>query len=687
MQKKAVVFLVICLLTLSFGTITASAGENTTYTYTVSTENDWVRTQDAYLPGNIYLNNSGLNMPEDIFVLDKTIYAADTGNGRIIKYNISDGRTTEIGKGTLSSPKGVFVTKNGDIYAADSAGAVYVFSAEGKLIRTIGRPDSYLYSELNDFAPKNVVVTGNGNIFVCCEGSYEGLLQFGSDGEFEGFFGANKKYLTFKETLQDLIYSDEMKKNAVMRNPRSVFNIDITERDLIFTVTQTGEYDVERQAVLTKEENCIKQFNLAGINILSRNEFMEDEWNFVDVASGEYGNFYALTATGLIYEYDQYGQVIFSFGGRAVSNSRNGLFTYAAAIDTDADGFIYVLDREKGFVQVFYPTDFAVSTHKAINELESGDYDSAAESWYSILQLNEMSKIAHIGYGKTLLHQKQYREAMAEFKTAGDKEYYSDAFWALRDQWLSENVIYFIVIIILLVIYVIISSIIKRKKPPKTVSYLKKIPNTTYKRFIHDIKYCFYMLRHPIDGYYYIKKHQACSVLSATCIYLLIFIVFMFDSFGRGYIFSSVALENAPIGLMSVAFFFVCALFIAGNYMVSTINEGEGSVRNVYVMFAYALSPYLVICPFIVAASHILTGNEAFIISFAWMAAVFWSAVLIFIGLREIHNYNGRETVKNVLLTLFFMIIAIISLAVIYILAVQLWSFVEDVWWEAMYRA
>ena len=686
MHKKIMVMFLICIIVLVSGTMTVSANENTTYTYTISTENDWVRTQDAYLSGNIYLKSYGLNMPEDIFITDKTIYVADTGNSRILKYNIESGKSQEIGKGILTSPKGLFVTEKGKIYVADSSGAVYIFSEKGELIKTIGRPDSYLFSELNEFVPKNIVVTENDNIFVCSEGSYEGLLQFGSDGTFEGFFGANKKHLSFAETLQDILYSDKMKENMVMRNPRTIFNIDITGRDLIFTVTQTGEYDVEKQTVLPKEENCIKQFNLAGINILSRNEFMEDEWNFVDIASGDFGNFYAVTSTGLIFEYDQYGDVVFSFGGRAVSSSRNGLFTYATAIDTDSDGFVYVLDREKGYVQVFVPTDYAIATHKAIYELENGDYEAASESWYSLLQMSGISKMVRMGYAKTLLHEGKYEESMAEFKIAKDKEYYSDAFWALRDKGIKNNAVYFIIIAFIFVIYVIISSLIKRNKPSEKIAYLKYIPDTPIEKFIHDIKYCFYMLRHPIDGYYYIRTKQACTFKSATCIYFLLFIVFMLDSFGRGYIFQAESLENAPIVLMTLVFFFVCALFVMGNYMIATINEGEGSVRNIYIMLSYALSPYLTICPIVIFLSHILTGNEAFIITALWTVAIVWSAVLIFIGVREIHNYTIAETVKNILLTLFFMIIVIIIMAVIYILAVQLLSFVEDIWLEALYR-
>ena len=81
-----------------------------------------------------------------------------------------------------------------------------------------------------------------------------------------------------------------------------------------------------------------------------------------------------------------------------------------------------------------------------------------------------------------------------------------------------------------------------------------------------------------------------------------------------------------------------------------------------------------------------LTHNEGFLVSFAWTIATVWSAALIFVGLTETHNYSFSDTVKNVLLTLFFMIIAIIGLAVVYLLWAQVITFVQDVIQEVAYR-
>ncbi len=686
MRKKLAVLLAVCLLFVC-GATTVSASENTTYTYTVSVNGSWIRTQDAYMPGNIYLRDLGLSTPEDLFIVGKTIYIADTGNHRIVVYNLETKESWHFGTGILQTPRGVYVTDNGDVYVADSdAMAVFIFDSNGNQKMKIGRPNSYLFSELSEYRPKNVVVTKEGNIFICSEGSYEGLMQFDAKGEFQGYFAANKRYLTFMETIEDLILSEDMKQDMVMRRPRAIQNLDISDRDLVYTVTQTDEVTYAWKAAATKQENCLKLHNLAGVNILSRDKFMEDEWNFVDVASGQYGNSYALTYTGLLYEYDSSGDLLFSFGGRAITDERSGIFTYAIALDTDDNGFIYVLDREKAFVQVFYPTDFAVATHQAIYDLENGNYADSEQTWASVLKLNGSARIAHMGYGKTLFHQQRFDEALEEFRFARNRGYYSDTFWEIRDAWLNQNMIYILLLIVLFVGYVIVSSLIKKRRPVPVVAKVKEVPTTKGKRFLHDILYFRYMLRHPIDGYYYLKRGHAGSVASATFLYFILFVVYMADTLFRGFIFGFAAIEETPALFMSIIFLVVCALFVIGNYMVASINEGEGSLRNLYVMLPYAMSPYLVITPFVVAFSYVLTQNEGFIISFGWTIGLVWTAVLIFIGLTETHNYSFGETVKNVLLTLFFMVMAVIAIAVLYLLWIQVITFFQDIIQEVAYR-
>ena len=660
-----------------------SASENTTYTYTISVDDEWIRTQDAYMASEIIFKDYDLSQPSDIFINGRNLYVADSGNSRIVIYNLDTKEKTFIGESILSQPSGVFAKNDGTVYVADMGlKEVLVFNVDGSLKLKIVRPnESPLFSKSATFEPKNVVVTSQDNIFVVGTGSHEGIMQFSPDGEFQGFFAANKRHLSLIERIQELLFTDEQKEQLLNRTSRPIENIDVTDRDLLCTVTQDAGVTTEWREATAKIENRIKIHNMAGVNILAASEDIHDEWNFVDVASGKDGFTYTLSYTGVISEYDSQGNLLFSFGGRSMSTDRNGLFTVAAAIDLDDNGFIYVLDKERGIVQVFYPTEYAALTHEATKILNKGDYEESEKIWKSILNLNGMSRVAHIGYGKSLMHQGNFKAALNEFKIANDKENYSDAFWEIRNEIINSILPYLLISLVVLFAVVYVYKAIAKKKGFKLIKK-REIKS----RLIKDILNVFDMLKHPIDNFYDLKVGTKGSVLSAAVIYIAVTLVFVVDTLFRGYLFAPENLSDLSIFPVLIMFIVPLGLFIVGNSMVASINDGEGSFKNIFVITAYSLSPYLIITPFVVIASYGVTFNESFILDLIWFVGVAWSAVILFIGIMRTHDYNFGETVKNILITVFFMLMAVVAAAIMYVMWYALISFIKSVLVEVDFR-
>ena len=111
------------------------ASNSTAYTYTLSAEGEWIRTQDAYLVGSILLRDAGLNKPEDIFVFGNNIYIADTGNGRIVVFDRETNGLSEIRHEGMQSPYGIYVNSEA-VYAADPVAVkIFKLSHSGELLQ------------------------------------------------------------------------------------------------------------------------------------------------------------------------------------------------------------------------------------------------------------------------------------------------------------------------------------------------------------------------------------------------------------------------------------------------------------------------------------------------------------------------------------------------------------------------
>ena len=690
-MKKAVKIFAAVMLAVMILPVCAQASESTSYTYTQSVNKEWVRTQDAYMPGNIFLNDGTLTAPEDLFIYENEIYIADTvqaeagdgavagAGGRVVIYDMEAGTTRTIGEQVLVQPMGVFVTQEAVFVADKGAQAVYKLSHEGEVLMELGRPDSYLFSDQSQYLPTGVAVSSQGVIFVCGEGAYEGLMQFDKNGVFQGYFAANATKMTFSDRLKELIFNEEQMSQLLNRIPNAIYNMDISDRDLIYSVTQLEANSV--WTVASQTENAVKYHNMAGTDILS-NGLITGEHNFTDIAAYRDGLSFAVTSTGIIYEYNDSGDVIFSFGGLATTE-RSGHFLNATAIDVDEEGNLYILDREHGYFQMFFPTDFANATHEALYNLSQGSYAESEDTWLSLLSLNGMSYIAHQGYGKVLYQQGRFLEAAEEFQIIGDKASYSECMWELRNNWFQKNLIYLLVILIALLVLSFVrrllvkKGILKKRKPVQSKALIRLGRNWSYMKM---------MIKNPFDELYDLKKKNHGSVLSATVIFVLVFIIYLFDMFGRSFSFRVVNTESKALLSVAILFLVPALLWVIGSYMVSAINEGEGSLRSVYIATAYSLVPYAVLGPIVILSTYVLTLNEAVIVHYLWAIAILWSAALLCISVREIHNYTVKETVKIILLTLFFMIMAVIVCVILFLIGQQVVIFFKDIINEVAYH-
>ena len=680
MKKIIAVFLFMLFLAAVMSSVSVSASQSTSYTYTLSVNGNWVRTQDAYMPGELWFRDDTLNAAEDIFLHRETLYVADTGNSRIISFNIETQSIDYINNENFVSPCGLFVNDEAIFVADSGAQKVFKLDFNGNILMEIKRPDSYLFSEQSQYMPRNVAVTKQGIIFVCGLGSYEGLMQFDENGVFQGYFAANTTKITFLERIEEMLFTEEQMASLLTRTPNPIYNIDISDRDMIYSVTQLGSKELAGSK--GKGENAIKYHNMAGEDILSKDK-IDDEHNFTDVASFRNGISFAVTNSGIIYVYDESGNVVFSFGGRT-SDDRNGLFTFAAAIDTDDRGRMYILDKEGGYIQVFYPTEFAQRTYNALYNIQNGSYAESESEWLQLLSLNGMSLTAHKGYAKVLYQQERFAEAAEQFRIIGDKQNYSECMWEIRNIWFQKNLIYIIAILIFIFMFICILKLLKTKGK---IHLSHNCKSRFGRKFDVQMSYLFGMMRHPIDELYYLKHGRHGSVLSATVIYVLTFTVYLLDSLCRSFTFQLT--DAAQVSKVTVVVIFLAPviLWVVGNTMVSSINEGEGTLKNIYTVTAYAFTPYLLIAPFVIAFSYLLTLNESVIIEVAWWTAIIWSFVLICMSVKEVHNYNLKETVKIILLTLFFMIMAVIVIFIIYVIELQVVSFVKDIFNEVIYNA
>ncbi|MDF2943054.1 MAG: integral rane protein [Herbinix sp.] len=661
---KAALILLIAFVISSIPTLSASASQATSYTYTFDEMGYWTRTQDAYLPDKT-ITYLGLMQPDDLYIdKDNMLYIADSGNRRIVKYSINSGTVM----GTLEyegflNPKGIFVTKKGDIYVADpSAKMIFQFDKEFNFIIAYSKPTAPSFED-TAFEPTRVAIDNSSNMYIVGEGVYNGIIQLASAGDFLGYFTVNKTRLSLIQAIQNAIFTRAQLDNLVARVPTTFSNVFIDDDNIVYSTTMGTNID------------GLKKHNTGGGNVFKEQDWVSSE--MTDVWVDDQGIMYTSENSGYINIYSNAGKLIFNFGAYVFDMDVSGYFSRLPAIAVDQNGNIWTADGDKGYLQSFKPTEYALMIYKAMGLYEKGLYEESLESWTEVLRLNQMSVLAHNGVGKAYLHAERYEEAMEHFKVSGDRKFYSEAYWEVRNTWIQNNLKY---IAFLLIFLWLASVLIKRFDKKRRVRNAKKafFDKMFTVPVLKEVLYAFKISRHPMDRYYDIRMKRKGSVTGATILYLLFFIAFMAFQTSKGFIYQYLAVEDMDINAIVIGFFVIIILFVVSNYLVTSIKDGDGSFAQVYMIPAYGCIPYLVAMISATILSYFMTLNESFLLSVMLAIGMVWSLVSIFLGFLTVHDYTAKETVVSLIITFVFMIIAAIIALIIIIMWDQLWQFIKS---------
>jgi Gluconolactonase len=673
MRKTGILFLILLLLG-SFG-LTVEAETGVRYRTFTTTDDRLVTTQTAYQPisSTRDINGVPIGEPLDIHITSTNIMYIATifeGSGRIIRFDLSTGVLDEFGKDFLTNPTGVFATEDGTMYVADRSNrAVYQMNTNGVITQTYVRPDSPLFGA-EDFQPRKVVVDARGNLYVLNLG-IRGLAQFANTGDFLGYYGANTITPTLRTILQFTFFTEEQRARLFNIQPPELSNMAIDQRGLIHTVS------------LGVENFGVKRLNISGGNLLPE---MINAPDLVGVAVGPIGNIYVITQSGRLYEYDREGNLLFLFGGQDVSNQIEGLLNTPTGIAVDSSFNLYVIDRASQELTVYQPTVFANKVHDALNLYQDGNYIDALQPWQEVLKMNDFFDLAHRGLGNAYFSLGQYEAALEEYRIANDREGYSNAFWEVRNQWLLDNgaVLFGTLFAFLFVL------IINGRWPLfgfVTVP-LKRFVRAlrTRVKFVDDFMYQFYYLRNPADASFEVKRKNRVSSWSISLLLLMYFGFYLYYIYSLNFLFNPRDLSLINLSEEIVTLLLPILLWVVANYLIGSIRDGEGRLKDVYATTVYSLSPFFLSLPVLTIMSNGMTFNEVFLYQFLLGVAVLLSAGYFFFMVKEIHFYNVKETFQSIAISGFTMVMMLLSVFIVYILLNEILSLGIDITTEVSYR-
>ena len=665
----------------------------------------------------LYTTLGKIEGPSDIEVdANENVYIADTKNNRIVvldryykvKFILSSFLNEQGISDSLSNPQGVYITADkevagetveGKIYVCDTeANRIVTFDHDGNFLAVIPEPESDLFEEGSVYKPIALAVDAYDRLYVVSSTTPEGIIVMTEEGLFTGFVGAQKVSISAWDQLWRRFQTDEQRALSEQFVATEFNNITLSG-DFIYVTTDSIDENKILSSISGGDKSGdyapVKMLNAAGDEIMRRNGFFPPSGEVdntkanvsdtifgasvvVDVAVGPEGTWSIIDQKrSKVYTYDFDGNLLFAFGdgGRQLGSITMGGLNGVTYQGTN----MLLLNKTDCNFTVYSRTEYGDILLRAIENQNKRENDKAISDWTEILKRNSNFDAAYIGIGNALYREGKYADSLSYYQSAYDTENYSLAYAELRKEWLSKFIL-LVPIFIIAVCFAWVKFMGYAKKVNKRVSVTKG--KRTYGQ---ELLFAFHVIFHPFDGFWDMKHEKRGSVRAAITILAATIFAFYYQAIGQGYVMNPTAAYSSLFSVI-LSVLVPLALWAVANWCLTTLFDGEGSFKDIFIATCYSLVPMVLVMIPVTIASNFVIASETDILTLLTTFAFIWTGILIFFGMMVTHDYSMGKNILTTLGTLLGMIIIMFIAILFSTLLGKLVGLVTNIVTELQYR-
>ncbi len=197
--------------------------------------------------------------------------------------------------------------------------------------------------------------------------------------------------------------------------------------------------------------------------------------------------------------------------------------------------------------------------------------------------------------------------------------------------------------------------------------------------------YPFYILFHPKDGFQEMRMNRKGSLkVAAVIIGCWLFAEIIHRSW-TDYDLNPFDVENTSLLRVSIQTLLMYLLACLSNWCFCTLLDGKGRLKDICIAGAYALQPYIIVRCIVVALSWFFVIKEKMLLDYCIVIAEIWTALILIIGLMEIHEYSLKKTLLSLLLTVVGIVIILFLATIIIMMVQQVYFFLATILLELQY--
>lgn len=208
----------------------------------------------------------------------------------------------------------------------------------------------------------------------------------------------------------------------------------------------------------------------------------------------------------------------------------------------------------------------------------------------------------------------------------------------------------------------------------------------TYIKYLKSLKFGFYCMTHPLDGFWDLTHEKRGTYAAANTILFVTILIRILKLRYTSFLFIQVYWEDINIFLYIASILFPLALWVVGNWALTTLFDGKGRLGQVYMATCYGLLPYPVFQLPLMIASNFVTIEEGQFYSVLSVISLVYCAFLIIAGMGQIHDFSMGKNILFTIASLFAMLVMVFILMIFFSMITQGISYFISLGKEMMFR-
>jgi len=176
---------------------------------------------------------------------------------------------------------------------------------------------------------------------------------------------------------------------------------------------------------------------------------------------------------------------------------------------------------------------------------------------------------------------------------------------------------------------------------------------------VKELRYAFHIIFRPIDGFWDLKHEKRGSFKAAMIILALALFTFVLIQRYTGFLFNAVNLLEINLFREVIQFLVIYCLFVVSNWCLTSLMDGKGTMKDIAISTAYALTPFILInIPMVIFSNYITLQESGFYFMFLTIGYL-WTGGLIVLGTMVTHEYTISKTIITLILVVLGMMIMV----------------------------